>query len=780
MKTPAPHYRFSAACLFAALAAPLAAQTAPTEIVTLQEFNVTTTAPSEYAATESTTGTRVSAKIRDLPFSVNAVTADFMDDFNLLEFRDQLGYTSGVVGWETLATGYSIRGFDADVQLRNGFRRIGLIDKVNVERAEVIKGPAASIYGSVLPGGTVNYVTKKPQRTAKQRVAVTVGDHDLWRTQLSSTGPLGQSNKFFYRIDGAIDSRKYDQKFKKKEQATISGQIQWSPRKDTSLLIEYEHLERREIGMSQATVPFRIQTLTPDPYRVPSQNRTYTRYAGIATEIIDFNNQGPQTYSNRYSTTLTATLEHRLSDVFSLRSSANWYDRTATREEIGGRDQFNTATRALQRGTPRYRPYPEGGAVWQNDLLASFTTGSVKHKLLLTLDYQRQTEAPERYDMTNFTAGLPASVQSGLRVDAPDYAFVSYLDNASYYAMTQKEDNAIDIYGVFVSERATLLDDRLTLLVGGRYDRADKSARDLFNKVSSKQSTNELTHQIGANYRVASGLHVFANGSSSFVPQFGVGRRADGTTYELPNETGSGWETGLKASFLAEKLTFTTTYFDIKRDNVATETTDPTTGTPVTLLTGKQASKGVEFDFNWLVLPELQLFGGYGYTDAKVVQNDNSPHLEGTTPRRVPRNNGGLAVKYDFKTGRLKGAFLTAGFKYYDRSIVNPSAGRNLTASTSNPIVNNPMPNGRLPFPRLAPGTVVTAGSARVDDGRESVANAAYTVIDAGLGYKWKSAQRYAQKVQVNVSNLADKRYTYGSSGQGERLSVACTYDLSF
>jgi outer membrane receptor protein involved in Fe transport len=136
------------------------------EVVTLQEFNVTAAAVSEYTASESTAGTRVVSSIRDLPFNVNVVTGELLDDFNALDFRDQMAFTSNVTGYETLSSGYSIRGFDADVQLRNGFRRIGLIDKVNIERAEVIKGPAASIYGAVFPGGTVNFVTRKPRAPA--------------------------------------------------------------------------------------------------------------------------------------------------------------------------------------------------------------------------------------------------------------------------------------------------------------------------------------------------------------------------------------------------------------------------------------------------------------------------------------------------------------------------------------------------------------------------------------------------------------------------------------
>src|SRR5204862_6864523 len=146
--------------------APAPADPTREQPVTLSEFAVTAKPLGGYATAEATTGTRVVSTIRDLPFNLNVVTGELLDDFQALDFRDQMAYTSNVTGYETLSSGYSIRGFDADVQLRNGFRRIGLIDKVNIERAEIIKGPAASIYGAVFPGGIVNFVTRKPRTHA--------------------------------------------------------------------------------------------------------------------------------------------------------------------------------------------------------------------------------------------------------------------------------------------------------------------------------------------------------------------------------------------------------------------------------------------------------------------------------------------------------------------------------------------------------------------------------------------------------------------------------------
>ena len=777
------------ACTWLALGASAAlaqaaAKPAGDEPVTLSEFNVTAKPLSDYAAAESTTGTRVVSTIRDLPFSVNVVTGELLDDFQALDFRDQMAYTSNVIGFETLSSGYSIRGFDADVQLRNGFRRIGLIDKVNVERAEVIKGPAASIYGAVFPGGIVNFVTRKPRTTPQQRVTFTVGNRDLYRAQLSSTGPLaiGDGKKFFYRLDAAADQRTFDQRYKEKNQATVSGQLLFQPSAATSLNVEFEWLERRERGItSNSTVPFRILPGVLDPYRVQPATgtpRTYNRYLGIATELIDFNSQGPHTYANRYVRNVTGTLEHRFNDTFSFRSGANWFERGLVRQEAGGRDQFNPVTRTVQRGTARYRPFPEGGVTWQNDLVASFATAGVKHKLLLTVDWQQQTQQPKQYDAA-VNAAFPASVAAGLSIDAPDYNFTAYKDNPALFTTIQNEDDTINLQGIFLSERASLLDGRLLVLAGLRHDQSTSTTRDRVSATTTEIDSTAWTHQLGLNFRVLPQLTIYANTSKSFVPQFGSGLDINGARFNLPNETGQGWEAGFKGELFANRLAFTLGYFDLTLENVATTVNDPATGRTVTLTNGRQASQGAEFDFNWIVADALQLFGGYGHTKARVENFEGARHLIGSPTRRTPRNTVGVGLKYDFKHGALKGAYATAGYRYHSPSLPNPSTGRNLTASATNPIVNNPMPNGLLPFPNLARGALITVGQVRVDDGRESVRNAAYGIVDLGAGYRWRR-ERHVHKVQANLGNVFDRRYTYGSSGQGDRLGISFTYDLTF
>src|SRR4051812_17757723 len=75
---------------------PAGGSTKSDEVVQLSPFQVTAGANNGYLSSESTTGSRVATAIKDLPFSVNVVTSEFMRDFGVFESNDNFGYTSSV------------------------------------------------------------------------------------------------------------------------------------------------------------------------------------------------------------------------------------------------------------------------------------------------------------------------------------------------------------------------------------------------------------------------------------------------------------------------------------------------------------------------------------------------------------------------------------------------------------------------------------------------------------------------------------------------------------
>lgn len=768
------------------------------EVVVLSEFSVKETKSNDYVASESVTGTRVATKLRELPFTVNVITGQFMEDFNALEFREQMAYTSGVQGFENGAVGYSVRGIEADVQLRNGFRRIGLVPSETIERSEVIKGAAASIYGPVQPSGAVNYVTKKPKAKPEQRVGFSVGSNGFYRAFGSSTGPLVR-NKLFYRVDVAASKTRYEVDFRKMDYKLFASSLLWKISAMTSLSLEYEYYRRNDYGSAGYYARYEV---VPDPYFVNVQ-RTYGRYSGIARDVPNYD---PWRFQHRDIHTVTMTLEHRFNTIFSLRSSANWFTRDTERQEVSGR-RATLPSYEANKGTARYRPYPEGGATWQTDLLANWKTGAVKHNTLLTFDYQQQTDQREQWDSTTafisqnpIQLGVPYTAQDFKDYDSGkhgrfyyDYYAIPYKTDGSLYTAIERQDNKLDIYGIFLSERATMFNDRLNFSGGVRYDYVKNRSIEHVDEVELHNNVEAVSYQLGSGLRIVPSAMVYVNVSKSFVPARSAAYDEDHVLFVPPKQTGFTWEFGLKAGFFDDRLSFTVAHFDVNRKNVVRTAYNPL-GQQYDSVTGEEASKGWEFDFNWSLTPSLQLLGGYAYIDSEYINcDDTGPAFEGMPTRRTPRNSAGIAAKYTVKTGYFKGLFANVGLKYQSKS-PNNAPGRRTLDSKNGDIINLRMPNGKLIYPSLPEGSIIprntyltndsgdytTTLRINVDDGRENVWNDSAAVWDVGLGYNWKVSRRYANRIQINIKNALDRIYSYGSLGQGPRRSWTMTYSLTF
>lgn len=95
-------------------------------------------------------------------------------------------------GRDMFAGDFLIRGFNAEESVNGlGFRQTDHpTDLANVERLEILKGPASVLYGQMEPGGTINVVTKQPLDYYQAEVGAEYGSYDHHRTTLDVTGPL--------------------------------------------------------------------------------------------------------------------------------------------------------------------------------------------------------------------------------------------------------------------------------------------------------------------------------------------------------------------------------------------------------------------------------------------------------------------------------------------------------------------------------------------------------------------------------------------------------------
>jgi iron complex outermembrane receptor protein len=856
-------------------------ETSPTEqVVTLAAFNVSGDAAHGYVASETTTGTRIATKIQDLPFSVSVVTSDFMKDFALFDLNSQLSLVSGVSPSE--ATGqFQLRGFASPVTLVDGFRRLGLVDVTAIQRTEIIKGTVDSIYGAVPPGGAVNIVTRLPSTTPSQELTVAAGSNGFLRGTVNTSGPLGSSGKVFYGVTFSDMTRKYSEEFSSQHHSDLDAKLMFKPDGNTNIVLDFEHHELYEHPFVQ------ILTVTEKQLMPWAGNSvTESQYYGTAPyDLLNYNYAGPESYGHNRQTSATATFEHKFSDVYSLRFGANAFNNPFNNQSVGsgayypyGLGNVTVVAGVVQQPfTPEVKDQP--GVTWTNnrgggmqlDNLFRFDVGSIKNKFLLTGDYYElsnrnkqilatvgTSQATDYYALYSPYSPAGASYYTPATTWSPAFGYgwntTLYGQNPGLYTdMGTDQWQAFSDYGIFASEQASLLGDRLHLMVGGRWDYVKNQVKN-YNLPGPggvpysiggveptpyqafDYNTGGYTYQLGLSFALAPGVNLYANKSSGFNPQPQIDTN---TGKPLASNTSQGYEIGLKTSLLNNRLNLTANHFLINEHNLAQSETDPVTNIKATILAGLERSQGYEFDATYAVTDALFVKADWGYTKARVLDAAPLTFYEGLPIRRVPRNNIGGAVTYSFR-GRLHGLSVNGIATYLSKSLINLGSGKSLIPGPASatvgsagsiyyvpatnttytladpkitgetklgtvPFNNVPFPgSGLLPYPAQPAGAVInfpvnsvgqplplanpavpgvyagTPAGVYVDDGRQNIYNPSSIVFGVGAGYSWKPTPRFSNKIQVNVQNVLNRKYTYGSGVPGAPFGIIVQYRVGF
>ena len=169
----APTTATAPATASAAPASTLAPVEPEADVVVLTAFEVSSEKDNGYLKTNAATATRIGMEIQKVPMNISVISRDFLDDTNTRSLMDLLRYTAAASGDNRYAMrrpgnestpqgAFTMRGFAVNTLMRNGVFRYISYNLDNIDRVEVVKGPAAVFFGQGYPGGVVNYVTKQP------------------------------------------------------------------------------------------------------------------------------------------------------------------------------------------------------------------------------------------------------------------------------------------------------------------------------------------------------------------------------------------------------------------------------------------------------------------------------------------------------------------------------------------------------------------------------------------------------------------------------------------
>ena len=754
MTTPAPYYSarpswpslvgcFALAGLVHAQV-PAASALEEDEPITLQEFKVSTTQEGAYMASESTSGTRIATPIINLPYSVQVLTEDFINDFSLFEFSDQIQFVSGgapddpAVGSGGAAR---LRGFTV-LAFRNGFYRTQAPDSNSIARVEVVKGPQSAVYGRVSPGGVVNYISKKPKNDFQSGVGYSVGSYDYQRIDGYVTGPLIEK-KLFYRIDAAHYDFERATDFWFNRTNNVAGNLTYQASPNTSIALEFEHTDRTmndyqnfqrwvdSTGLIQGSV-----------FDIPDRT--------IAERLIRFNISGAYRRTTRSNDSYYLTFEHRFSPDFGMRANfgmsrrnyethapgtaGNWDMR-----QNGGRGAW-AANRAMNHVTI---PARESGA--QIDFSKRWPT-RIKQRSLLTIDVFSEETERDTWQLTGApldtalsALGFTTAAQrtawkkpDPFQPDVSGYYAIPAFDPSTWSQVDGSTNNLYkDYYGSFFNHSMDLLDDRLFLTGSVRHDRARykrqqplSSDPELFE---TRDTASRTTYSVGANYHIlGSRLVGYANYGTGFNPSPAVDQN---TGKILGNKTSAGGEAGLKGILQGGAFSYTLAVFRVEEDNQVVDNPDNPGGIDPTLPAringGSTRSQGINLDLAGRVTRQLTLLGNIAWTDAVVTQNLADPSRIGTRPdgaANAPVRSAALAMRYNLDRGPLRGLRIGFNYQYYTEYL-------------------------RIAGLRNAAGTVT-----RVDLHVPSKSQ-----FGALLSYNFRPARKIHVSLNLNVLNLFDE-----------------------
>lgn len=204
-----------------------------------------------YNRASAKTATKTDTPIMETPMSIQVVPRAVMNDQQNINILDALNRNvSGVsarTGSGVLYDNFIIRGFTTGLT-GNAYRN-GLLfpsnfyEPSNIEQLEVLKGPAAALYGRIEPGGIVNITTKKPLATPYYSLQQQFGSYDLYRTTVDATGPIDQAKTLLYRFNATYLDKGSFRDIVNSDRVFIAPTLSWRPNEkfEANLELEYKH-----------------------------------------------------------------------------------------------------------------------------------------------------------------------------------------------------------------------------------------------------------------------------------------------------------------------------------------------------------------------------------------------------------------------------------------------------------------------------------------------------------------------------------------------------------
>lgn len=758
------------------------------EVVVLSEFTVSTEKDVGYRAANSISSTRSNTPIKDVPMNIQVFTKDLYEDLAVTNQVELERYNASLVNGgadirssnpiQQAYNAFLFRGFVQNWGLRDGIREYDPIDTQGLARVEVVKGPAAAMFGLSYPGGVMNNITKEVDFTGNfTSLDFSIASEGEYRIAIDSnvTGDT-KLGKLGMRFNGAYTQTADERAHSDGEIRYSQFQVNWQPFKGTELkgIMERGYREKPN-GLSYFTRGEDLSNGASIPLQITHPEIPWT-----------WNWADGRNMRSLETTLYRGSIVQRVSENFSLIG----YMQYSTREQIdgngwdangsGGGDSWeagggwvgtvNTPFEAIQKGYS-YRDWSNNMHSYGATGVYKFDFGQVKNTFTFggaawaekfvsrsstTANPWNQTDNPVEYaayETANPQEWLIYPIEKGLNTTTTPFAPPQRLHPVTTGNGWTHENSSNDYY--YAAWNMSAFENRLKL--NAAINRTNIKLVQWANGEATDFNLTEISEtspMLGGVFDIAKGLSVFAVHATSLFPD--TTKNSFGE--QLPPVTGSSIEGGFKLELMDGKISGTISYYQITQEggnrndptaeNLNTSRWDAMTPAERAvafpgqsrsdllgdLVPGDEAeSTGWEADLVLQPTRNWQILLSYASLD------------KDTFTAGLIKDQFSALTKYTFTDGGVKGLWLGLGVQHSGKAVQDQV-------------------NGVTRY------------------------NPAYTYAEAFAGYSWDIGE-YKAHLQLNLKNLTQQDEFFGWQGTGSasvvateryRISTPMTYRLGF
>lgn len=635
------------------------------------------------------TANKVEENIKDVPQSISVIDSFLLEEKGVKTVGDAIKYVPNMKTVPSFGKSINFRGLNSSIFTNNNPVVI-YIDGVpttnryfaetslqNVERIEVLRGPQGTLYGKDAIGGVINIITKKPTNDLKANLGVEYGSYNYMLGNFNVSSPI-IDDKLFFNLNGELKSYdgwvtntyNNDDKATKEKSNSLATSLMYKITDRLSAKASFKKEYSKNFwGFGQSVLG---ATSLSQFSKKQAENISFD---APSFDKVDTFSQSLHVKYEADNYTIDATSVHKKSElesVFDVDFSSNNgnYDGLKMFRTFN-KDNYSQEIKVSNNSNKRIR--------WIGGLF---------------LDIEKENQAP--------------------------YGQEYPTKKASRYMNSESKTDGTTM-AVF-SQAMIALGDKFDLTLGGRYQKIKKkfnlSMYDLeigtptnssnsFYKFDDEKTWNAFLPKAALTYKINNVLTSYVSFSKGYMPggfnYFTMSGTKEDNRFK-PEQT-TNYEIGVKGAL--ENLTFSASVFrmDIKDIHIYKQYA----GGYLTDNAKKAHSQGIEFDFTYFPINEIEIDGAFGFIDAKYDDYDagsikfDDKHIQDTAT-----HTANLGIAYYHPSG------------YYARADINHV--------------------GNVYF--------------YDDKNKKFLKEKPYTTADIKIGYKFKDFDLFAY-----VNNITDEEY---------------------